>query len=57
MEIVSLAAVMAYGFDMLPPKDKKGAAWNPGGDDKKLPFGMIGPLSEVHVRLERSSGR
>jgi hypothetical protein len=55
-EVVSLAAVMAYGFDMLPPKGKKEVAWNPRRDDTKFPFAVIKPLSEVNVRLQRRQG-
>ncbi|KAF2685301.1 cytochrome P450 [Lentithecium fluviatile CBS 122367] len=56
MEIVSLASVMAYGFDMLPPKGQSEVAWNPQRNEKQFPFAAIKPVREVHVKLQRRKG-
>jgi hypothetical protein len=53
MEITSLAAVMALGFDMQPTQ---GAGWNPPKDDKRFPLVVMKPTRDVKVNLTRRKG-
>lgn len=56
MEILTLTAVLAWGFDMLPPGGKSEVAWDPPRDDKRFPFAVVKPLRALNVRLKRRQG-
>jgi hypothetical protein len=56
MEITSMAAILAMGFDMLPPKGTKSVAWDPMRNDKKFPFAATKPVRDISVRLQRREG-
>ena len=56
MEIVSLAAVLVCGFDLVPQVGRAGVQFDPPRDDKRFPFAVIKPLAPLDVRLERRKG-
>lgn len=56
MEILTMTAVFAWGFDLLPPVGKNEVAWNPPRDDKRFPIAVVKPLRRLDVRLKRREG-
>jgi hypothetical protein len=53
MEITSMAAVFALGFDIQPAQ---GVEWNPPSDDKRFPLVVMKPKRDVEVTLTRRKG-
>jgi hypothetical protein len=56
MEIISLTAVLVYGFDLLPQKGKGELKYDPPKDDKRFPFAVTKPLADLDVKLVRREG-
>lgn len=56
MEVTSMAAVLAMGFDMVAPKGKDSVAWNPERDEKKFPLAATKPVRDISVKLQRRKG-
>lgn len=56
MEIISLTAVLVYGFEVKPQKGANKVLFDPPRDDKKFPFAVTKPLESLDVRLVRREG-
>jgi cytochrome P450 len=53
IEITTLAAVMALGFDLQPVQ---GTEWDPPRDEKRFPLATTRPVRDLKVRLARREG-
>lgn len=56
MEILSLTAVLAMGFEMDPVKGMERVMWDPPRDDKRFPLAVTKPLRKVDAKLTRRKG-
>jgi cytochrome P450 len=56
MEIISLTALLVYGFELLPQVGKAGLKYDPPKDDKRFPFAVTKPLEALDVKLARRKG-
>lgn len=56
IEITTLAAVLALGFDIVAPKGMDKVEWDPPKDDKRFPLATTKPTRDVRVRLRRREG-
>jgi cytochrome P450 len=56
MEIISLTAVLVYGFDLLPQTGKGGVKYDPPKGDKRFPFAVTKPLESLDVKMVRREG-
>lgn len=53
IEILSLVAVLLMGWDFYPPQGKDNIDWDPPKDEKRIPIGVMKPLKDVVVSMER----
>jgi cytochrome P450 len=56
IEVTSLAAMMALGFDMKPVEGMTEVGWNPPKDDKRFPLVVTKPTQDVRVKIVRRKG-
>ncbi|KAH7413760.1 cytochrome P450 [Phaeosphaeria sp. MPI-PUGE-AT-0046c] len=56
MEITSLAAVLAMGFDFEPLRGQEKVLWDPPRDEKRFPLVVIKPTKRVKARMVRRKG-
>lgn len=56
MEITSLAAVLAMGYDYEPLQGKEKVAWDPPRDEKRFPLVVIKPTKKVEAKMVRRKG-
>ncbi|OAG00005.1 cytochrome P450 [Paraphaeosphaeria sporulosa] len=53
IEILSLVAVLLMGWDFKPPQGKDAIDWDPPKDVKRIPIGVMKPLKDVVVAMNR----
>lgn len=56
MELVSLAAVIVSGWDLLPPEGQEQVGWNPAKDEKKFTLAVTKPIGDINVRFQKREG-
>ncbi|CAI6296420.1 unnamed protein product [Periconia digitata] len=56
MELMTLAAVLVSGFELLPPRGRREVSWHPAKDETKFTLAACKPKTSVDVRLRRREG-